>query len=91
MLAFGVNRWPHDASSGFWDWKPLLLVFVSLLLLRFLVQLEIGWPTTLTAIGIGTAWGWLIDWWGVFLPTAIALLVMVLMSSAVDRMRHPPA
>lgn len=91
MLAFGVNRWPHEASSGFWDWKPLLLVFVSLLLLRFLVQLEIGWPTALTALGIGTMWGWSIDWWGFLTPTSIVLLLMVLASSAADRIRHRSA
>jgi hypothetical protein len=85
-----VNRWPHEASGGLWDWKPLLLVFVSLLLLRFLVQLEIGWPTALTALGIGTTWGWLIDWWGVVTPTSIVLLLMVLASSAADRIRHRP-
>jgi hypothetical protein len=90
MVAFGVGRWP-DSSSGTFNWKLLLLVFVSLLLLRFLVQLEINWPTALAAIGLGTIWGWLIDWWGVFLPTAIALLLMVLISSAVDRIRHRPA
>lgn len=88
MVAFGVDQWPPGASGAFGDWKPLLLVVVSLLLLRFLVQLEIGWPTALIAIGMGTVWGTLIDWWGIFLPTALVLLLLLLVSSAVDRIRH---
>ena len=68
----------------------MLLVIVSLLLLRFLVQLEIGWPTALFAIGMGTVWGSLIDWWGVLPPTAIVLLLIAAAASAADRIRHRP-
>jgi hypothetical protein len=91
MVAFGVCQWPLESSGSFGDWKPLLLVFVSLLLLRFLVQLEIGWPTGLTAVGMGTVWGWMIDWWGIFVPTALVLFVVLFASSAVDRIRRTPA
>jgi hypothetical protein len=90
MVAFGVGQWPHGGSGAFGDWKPVLLVFVSLLLLRFLVQLEIGWPTAFVAVGMGTLWGSLIDWWGVLPPTAMVLLLAVVASSAVDRIRHRP-
>ena len=90
VVAFGVGQWPHGASGAFGDWKPVLLVIVSLLLLRFLVQLEMGWPTALFAIGMGTVWGSLIDWWGVLPPTAIVLLLIAAAASAADRIRHRP-
>ena len=90
MVAFGVGQWPHGASGAFGDWKPVLLVIVSLLLLRFQVQLEIGWPTTLVAFGTGTIWASLIDWWGVLPPTAMAILLVVVASSAADRIRRRP-
>jgi len=90
MVAFGVGHWPHSSSGAFGDWRPLVLVVVSLLLLRFLMKLEIGWPTALAAIGMGTLWGTLIDWWGILPPTAVVLLVMLVASSVVDRVRHRP-
>jgi hypothetical protein len=90
VAAFGVGYWPHEASGTFPDWKPLILILVSLFLLRFLVRLEIGWPTVLIAIGMGTLWGPMIDWWGVLQPTAFVLLLVVLASSAADRIRHRP-
>lgn len=63
---------------------------VSLLLLRFVMQLQVGWPTGLAAIGIGTLWGMLIDWWGIFMPTAVILLLVLLASSGIDKFRHRP-
>ena len=85
-----MDHWPHGASGAFGDWKPVLLVLVSLLLLRFLVRLEIGWPVTLVAIAMGTVWGSLIDWWGVLPPTGMVILLIVAASQAADMIRRRP-
>jgi hypothetical protein len=89
MLAVGVGRWPHSTSSGY-DWKPLLLAVLAVLLLRFLVRLEIGWPVAAAAIGVGTVWAMMIDWWGILPPTASVLLFVLLASSVADRIRQRP-
>jgi hypothetical protein len=90
MLGFGVGEWPK-ASPYVFDWKPLLLVLVSLLLLRFLVRLAITWPTSLAAIGVGTLWGMLIDWWGILPPTALVVLALLVASWTADRIRNTEA
>jgi hypothetical protein len=82
-LAVGVPNWPDP--SGRFDWKPLLLVLVVLVLARFFVGLAMTWATAGAAFVIGTMWGWLIEAWGILPPSAFVLVLVITASAVVDR------
>lgn len=77
MVGFGVDSWP-SAAQAVYDFKPLIGTIVALFVARFVLGFTLTWATATVAFLAGTAWGWAVDWWGVVVPTALAVIVLAI-------------
>jgi hypothetical protein len=66
---------------------PLLGLFLTLLLIRFLMRLSLGIGSVVVAIALGTLFSTAVDAWGFTLTTSIWILGAVIVSGVLSRTR----
>ena len=74
------------ATDGRFDFLPLLVILVSLVVVRFVLGIRLWWPVVLGVIAGGTFLGGAIEEWGFAIPTAVALAVGAIASTVLHRL-----
>jgi hypothetical protein len=85
-IAVGGPRPAYVTSgSGGWDFVLPLLVFASLLLLRFVGEIRITAITAAIAFVLGTIWAWFVALMGPLRSTALIVLLCFALGQLVPR------
>jgi hypothetical protein len=71
-IAMGVP-FPLGGGSSEWDYWPLAGFVGSLLLLRYVVDVQLRWPLVIGCLLLGTIFGSMVDAWGIATGLAAAL------------------
>ena len=72
-------------THGTIDLAPLVTVLLALVAVRLVLGIRLTWPVIVGVVVGGTALGFAIEAWGIGLPTAVAVALGAIASSAVHR------
>jgi hypothetical protein len=76
---------PIPPSRGTIDVAPLVTVLVALVAVRLVLGIRLTWQVIVGVVVGGTALGFAIEAWGIGVPTAVAVAVGAIASSALHR------
>ena len=87
MLRFLGTGHPWHPIDGALTPFPLIGLFLTLLLIRFLLRLPLGIGAVVVAIALGTLFSSAVDAWGLTLTSSLWFLGAVILSGLLGRTR----